>query len=419
MKLHRTASFLTTLSLTASLWGAGYEFEGVGARQVSRAGAAIADSNDWTSLYWNPASIPVASQATGSEFGFELFGGEAYGKDSNSMSSLPGVGAAFAKDDLHSNFILGALGLIMPIGSKGGWGVGFYTPLLQGANFEDSMTASPTSRVILENSATILTATLSGGYQFTPKFSGGAGLNLLYGRLISDVTLTNFPFATNTLHSEADGDGTDLEAIFGLRYDATPKFSVGANYRSGSDVELEGDATAVHSSGLIPNESSSFSYELRHPPTWGIGTAFRPSPNFTWTVDFNRTLWHRFISNVVYDNPGSSQPNLPNAFHWKDSYKIRTGIEWKASERVIYLAGYSFDHQAIDGQSIDFATSLDVPMHRVAVGATRIWKESFETTLGVIGGSGSRNEGGVDYRLSGYQVMLETRFLFSRPRASS
>ncbi len=388
-----------------SLWAAGYEFEGVGARQAGRAGAAIADADDWTAIYWNPGNIAAAAQHS-REFGVEIFGGEAFAHDPNSLSKLPA--GPFPKTDLHSNFILGAIGGIVPIGEKGGIGFGFYTPLLQGAKFQSVANNANQTAIDLDNSAAILTWNVSGSYRFTDRFSAGAGLNVLYGRFTSDIDLFNYFVPTDHLNNSLDGNGIGLEGIFGVRGELSDKWSVGAVYRTGSDIDIKGDASADYT--LTFTQHSTFHYDLRHPPTYGIGAAFRPTGRWTLTTDYDRTVWHRFVSNIRYDTPQTFLPNLPNTFDWSDTWKLRFGSRLKVSSKSEWLAGYSYDVPALDEPSVDFSTSIDVFMQRFSTGFAHAWNERVETILSVLAGYGERHIADQTYHLSGYQIMLETRF---------
>lgn len=389
---------------------AGYEFEGVGARQVSRAGAAIADADDWSAIYWNPAAMGRAGRPA-LEFGVELFGGEAFASDSNSLSTLPAASANFQRTDIHSGFLLGAMGLVFPVGDRAALGAGFYTPLLQGASFTDVSADPVPVRIDLDNSAAILTWALAGSYRVTDRLFAGAGLNLLYGRLTSDVTVDNFLVPGNSSANEVDGDGLGLEGVVSLHYDPRPWLSLGAVYRTGSDLTLEGDATVDSTSSFIPNERSDFEYELRHPASWGVGAAFRTPEAWVFTLDFNQTLWNRFVGNIVYDTPGSLIVNQPNTFNWRDSWKIRFGAKRRLSATTDLFAGLSRERPALDDGSIDLSTSIDVPMTRFSAGVAHRWRPFLETTLGVIAGYGKRSDPSATYRLTGYQVMAEVRLL--------
>jgi long-chain fatty acid transport protein len=394
---------------SAGLWAAGYEFEGVGARHVSRGGAAIADADDWTAIYWNPANL--AKKRTG-EFGVEIFSGEAFGHDPNSLSAL--VGPIFPKHDLHSNFILGALGALVPVGERGAIGFGFYTPLLQGAQFKSVGTNANRTTIDLDNSAAILTWNISGAYKITDRFSAGAGVNLLYGRFMSDIRMTNYLFAGDSVVNKVDGDGVALEGMLGFRVEATKTVSLGAVYRSGSDIDIEGDGSSDYATTVpfpfTQNDRSKFHYDLRHPSTWGVGVAVRPNTRWTLTTDYDRTLWHRFVSNIRYDNQTQFLPNAANSFDWKDTYKIRLGSRFKCSDKNELIAGYSYEEPALDSGSVDFSTAIDVYMNRFSFGVAHAWSEKLETTLGLVAGYGERTIANQTYHLSGYQVMLETRF---------
>lgn len=385
-------------------FGSGYEFEGIGARQISRAGAAAADSDDWTAVYWNPANLAKLRKDMGRQAGLEVFGGMVYGKDTNSLSSLP-VGAIFSKQNIASSFILGAAGAALPLGERMGVGFGFYTPLLQGSNFSDA-TATGVN-LDLKSSAGILAWNASAGYQVLPELALGLGLNVLYGRIDSKITLIT-PFDTNTSHLNADGIG--YEGIAGLRYDPHPKFSMGFTFRTGSRLNLKG--TGYATSLFLPAESTTFRFQLRQPPTSDAGLAFRPREDWTLSMDLHQTYWDAFTSAQEHDPSGLLLRTTPNAFNWRNTWKLRFGLAHRLTRRLELLGGYVFDRPAIDSSSIDIATAIDVPMHRFSGGAAYRWRDNLETSLGAIGGSGRRHEGGVNYGVSGWQLMAETRFGF-------
>lgn len=387
--------------------GSGYEFEGIGARQVGRAGAATADADDWTAVYWNPAALVRGAQKNGGELGAQAFGGMAFARDSNSLSNLPGVGAVFAKDRLDSGFILGAFGGLVPVGERAALGFGFYTPLLQGAEFQDvALSGAPT--LDYKASAGILVWNVSGSVALSPEWSLGAGLNHLYGRIKTESSLTNLaPFGD--VHSKLAGDGTALEAVFGLRWDPRRWFSAGAAIHSGADVTIKGDAEAEAT--VLPNERTPFTYSLRQPPTLDLGIALRPREGWTWTLDLHQTYWRRFSSGFRYARPGTLLADRSNAFQWRDTWKLRLGLRRELGPWEL-LGGYSFDRRALDTSSVDFSSAVDVPMHRLSAAIAKRWNRRLQTTVGAIGGAGSRREGAVRYRLSGFQLMAESRLVF-------
>lgn len=398
------------LAMNGAAWAAGYEFEGVGARHVAKGGAAIAASNDWTAVYWNPGNLSAATQDGTRELGLEVFGGEAHAEDSNSLSNLPGIGAVFDDRDVRSPYVLAALGGAFPVGTRGAVGFGFYTPLLQGADFND--TAGGLS-LDFENAAGLLVWNVSGSVEVTDRFAAGAGVNVLYGRIENRSTVTNFPLAGNTIDTDLEADGYGLEAVVGLRYEATDRLRLGAVYRSGSDVSLSGEATVNNTANaFLADERSELTFDLRHPPTAGIGAAYRATDRLDVSLDVNRTFWGRFSNATQYDTNGTFLVDSSNSFNWRNTWKLRAGAEFRVTEETNVLAGYSFDQPALDERSVDLSTAINTYMHNLSAGVAHRWGSKLETILGLLYGTGTRDEGNNSYKLSGWQAMFENRVRF-------
>jgi len=419
-KVFLSAVLISLAGAPLPCFGSGYEFEGIGTREVSRAGAAVADSDDWSAVYWNPANIVRATAKSGTEIGLEAIYGIAREKDSNSLSSSL-AGPIFQKDQLDSRSVLGALGVISPLGDKAAVGFGVYTPLLQGVDFHDKSDSMGTV-LDYKGSAMVLTSNISLSAQITPSFSAGAGLNLLYGRIHSETNLTALvvpnpflipPTLTANVNGKLDGSGLGTEGVFGLTWDPHPALSLAATYRTGSDIPVKGDASADSSSILgSQHESSRFKFSLRQPPTLDTGLACRPGNRWTLSFDVHQTYWHRFSNETTYDTPGALLTDRPNTFTWRDTWKLRFGASWQAAQNTTLLAGYSYDRFALDSGSVDFANVVDPSMHRFSAGVAQRWGKRFETILGAIGGFGNRSENGLRYGLSGFQLMAESRLTF-------
>ncbi|OVE77924.1 hypothetical protein BVX98_01615 [bacterium F11] len=389
------------------LFGSGYEFEGVGTREVARAGAAVASADNWTAVYWNPGNIVRAVKGNKKQIGLQFFGGGLNGTDSNSISGLPGVAGAFSRQHISSNYFLGALGILAPLGEKWGFGFGFYTPLLQGTEFSDFSSGSGTT-IDYESQAGILVWNLSTSVELSDQLAAGVGLNILYGKFSIENKLSN-PILTST--GELEGDGTALEGIFGLRFDPHPQLSLGAVYRTGGNADIKGDAKATRTG--LTNEATTFTTELRHPPTLGLGIAYRPLPKWTVELDFNQTFWTRFTNAIQYENQGLLLTNSGNSFNWKDTWKLRLGTEVALTEKTDIMGGIAYDRgKAVDPGNVDITTTLDVSRISYAAGAAHKWNERWEFLLGSIVGGGDRTENNTNYKLWGWQFMGEVQFNF-------
>jgi len=87
-------------------------------------------------------------------------------------------------------------------------------------------------------------------------------------------------------------------------------------------------------------------------------------------------------------------------------------VSRRLSDRTELLGGYSFGKPAVNAASTDMITTIDVPMHRFSAGVAHRWSEGFETIVGAVGGAGRRRTDEATFRLSGFQLMLETRLGF-------
>lgn len=391
----------------------GYEFDGVGARSIARGGAVIADAADWTAIYWNPANLAGVKRR---EAGLELKGGLSKTRDGNSFN-VGGTGGIFSKKKTDSSFFFGSAGSVVPLNEDSALGVGLYLPLLQGSKFKDNHPLNAAFNSIdYEGSAVIGVGNISYARRLTEKFSGAVGLNVIYGRLKSDMTLDYtlilpgpIVVGPDVLTQDMEAGGYAVEAVFGGKYELTDRLAAGAVFRSGAKVKLKGEANAV--SNQLGTEKSDMEFTLKQPPTSGVGLAWKNGGRWTFTADFTQTWWRGFSNAIDYKTPGTILTDTSNTFDWKTSYKYRLGALWKYNERTDFMAGYAYDTPAIDGGSIDFSSAIDVPMHRFTAAASRRWGD-FEGTLAALYGQNSRNANGVNYRLGGEYLIAEGKYRF-------
>ena len=400
--------FLNSL-LPARVSAAGYEFDGIGARSVARGGAVIADAADWTAIYWNPANLPGVAR----QVGLELRAGKMESKDGNSFKNPFTV---FSRTKNSPSFVLGSAGGVIPLNLRSAIGFGFYVPIMQGVAFEDTDKLGLYNKFKSEGYAALAVTNVSYASELTGKLSGGAGLDIIYAKLKSK-TVNDFAFfpvtsGPDVIKSELDGHGYGLEGVFGLKYKQNEELSYGAVFRTGSKFDIKGDASATHSNGLLPDERSDFTLHFKHPPTSGAGFAWKIKKALTLTGDITQTWWKGFSNKTTYDTPGPRVlKSSANTYKWVNSVKFRAGALWNYDQRTDFLFGYAFDTPAIDKNSIDFSTAIDVPMHRFSAAATRKFG-SLDWTLGALAGGGSRKAGGVHYSVKGWYVMSEVSYRF-------
>lgn len=406
-------NIIVTLGLLTALPAAGfcsgYEFDGVGAAAVARGGAVIADASDWTAIYWNPANL---TDVKGREAGLELKTGTMYPKDGNSINTP--LGNPFDKTRQNSSFLFGSMGSAVRLDENSALGAGLYLPLLQGSKFKDTdPTPSFYNSTDYEGFAGLAVWNVSYARRLGDKFSAAAGANLIYGKLksesVSDFAVSPLTFGPDVVRQELEGDGYGLEGVFGLKYRHSDALAFGAVFRTGSRVMMYGSATAT--SQALPAEKSDFRFKLKQPATSGIGAAWQARRTLKLSMDLTQTWWSGFSNKTTYKTPGLLIRSNDNTYDWKNSFKFRAGAVWSASERTDLLFGYAFDTPALDKDSVDFSTAVDVPMHRLTAGLTRNWS-SLRGTVTAMSGYGRRTSGGVDYSLYGFALLAEAAYRF-------
>ena len=406
------AGFLFNLLSPGGVRASGYEFDGVGAASVARGGAVVADSPDWTAIYWNPANLAGAPR----QAGLELRGGSSHSKDGNSFNT-PGFPDPnpFNKKTSDSSFLFGAAGAVVPLKNDSALGFGVYTPIMQGSNFKNNATApvSLFNSLDYKSQVVLAVANLSYSRKLSDSLSAGLGVNLVYvdfqTKAVSSFAVNPFTFSPDVETAKLNGSGSGLEGVAGVKYDYTKELAFGAVFRTGSKFKVSGDATAV--SQVLPRETSNFEVWLKQPPTSTLGAAWQARKALKLTCDLSQTWWRGFSNAKTFDTPGSMLQSSGNTLDWKTSYKFRAGALWNYDEKTDLMFGYAFDTPAIDKNSIDFSTAIDVPMHRFSAAITKKWRP-VEATLGALAGSGKRTAGGVDYSLSGWYLMAEAKYLF-------
>jgi long-chain fatty acid transport protein len=386
---------------------AAYEFEGIGARQVSRGGAAVADVADWTAHYWNPAGLLAASDG-GLRAGFEAFGGVAKSDDGDSLSRL--AGPVFGKNRLESGFLLGSLGVAAPAGDGWAWGGGVYTPLLQGADFDDT-----NGVLALDHRAAagILVANVSVARRLAEGLALGVGVNAVRASLFSESRLDVIPLGSRTT-SRLEGDGWAPEGVLGLQWKLNARWSAGALYRTGARVVIEGDSEATATGA--PKETSRFRSDFNHPATAAAGVAWRPTERLGVGVEVDYTHWRPFRGAIDFEAPGPIVGgDVPDSFDWRNTFKYRVGAAWTVRPGTDLLAGYSYDRPALDDASVDFSTTVDVPVSRYSGGVAQRLGDRWEAAAGVLFAQGRRRSGSrpVAYTLHGWQAMGEVSRRFA------
>ena len=191
------------------------------------------------------------------------------------------------------------------------------------------------------------------GIRVTEQLYLGFGVDLLVGYINAEIDKDYLGSAEPTLpdyrldvHSDAIGAG--LQGVFGVLYKVHPRVNIGAVYRSGAKIKLDGNtqASLYFPDGNPLNdldEESDQYHRFRFPPSWALGLAWRPTDRLQLSFDWNRVDWTKFYwppGRVKYDRQGALLRSVNNDPGWFPADSYRMGVEYRLSPEWTWRAGY-------------------------------------------------------------------------------
>lgn len=362
MKVFRFVTiFLLSLGF---LFPAAFELNEHGAKAVAMGSAFIAQANDPSAIFYNPAGIAFTS---GTAF---YLGGTSimvWG-DFEGADPFPGTGI---KEEMESQtFLLPALYFVHRFSDKISAGIGVYSPF--GLSTKWKNPDSFTGRFISTDSGiTMVTINPVVAFKLAENVSLGVGIQYSMSKVklnkheLVDLTLYGLGvYDAINFSYESDMKGT-ISFNAGLLWKVNDKFNIGFTYRHGQKADYTGtlELTQIPTGNLVVDAIISLlpfvgapidmGVELNYPASFGAGVAYKASEKFLFEIDINYTLWSQYdkISIKFFDNPFLEDAEFPQFY--EDSITIRMGGEYKASETLFLRAGYVYDPAAAKPESVD------------------------------------------------------------------
>lgn len=340
-----------------------------GARATAQGEAFVAQADDATAVYYNPAGMAQLEGTHGAGGVYALFPGYKFSgvtghEEMNSESYSPHF---YAVSDFGAfeNWRFG-VALNVPYGNLVDWG--------KLGSFRYTVTES---RLRVINFAPTVS------YKINDQLSIGAGMNLYR----ADTEIKRMvPFAPIPLpppfppltfpdgRFKFKGDGMGLGATVGVLYKLNEQHAFGFTYRSPFQVDLDGDATLYNGPALFPLNygPSPTTARLEFPQSVAFGYAFRPIKQLKLEFDIDWTNW-----DVLNDvrlrsrNPLFSAQAAPAAntlpFHWMDSFFYEFGAQYDLNDHWAVRAGYIFSENTVPERTFS-PTIADADRHVFSIG---------------------------------------------------
>ncbi len=270
-------AILLIASLSASLFAAGVDLTGIGARATALGGNYRAVANDWSAMYWNPAgmaftkgwhagvSLEFIKPTVGYTPAKSLAGQQFSATDSTEKENEP------------KTFLVPAGGIYYSDG-KFAFGLGVWAPFGLGAKWDLLNTSTYNSaypKYEYDDDLKIIDIHPTFSYRLSDNLSVGLGASLVLANIMiqkpnftpnpyiynTDITQNPAlkPFLTFVMPKDAltspydhlltdtklEGDGTTFGGSLGIMYKPVETLSIGLSARYYANVPLEGTVNAT------------------------------------------------------------------------------------------------------------------------------------------------------------------------------
>jgi long-chain fatty acid transport protein len=340
---------------TSNLFAGGFQLNEHGARAMAMAGAFTGLANDPSAVFFNPAGI---TQLDGTKFyagSTLILPMHSYTSPAPMNSETETLGQTFAVINFYATHKLSDR-ISIGVGVNNQYGLGTKWD----ANWVGKYLALETNIKSFFFTPVIAVKILD-----NLSISGGATIamaNVLITNKVKSAIGGTDPLVT----LEADYT-TAIGFTAGILWKPTNKLQIGAAYRSESTFDFSGTVTSDPASFVhptykinIPYPNGSASASLTTPQNLSVGLAFMPNDAWTIAVDGQYVGWSSYgtLEITLHDynaaNPTVAGSTVESAKKdWQDTYILRLGFEYKASDNFALRFGVLYDHNPVKTMYVD------------------------------------------------------------------
>lgn len=342
------------IALSASIaFASGFSIYEQGAKATAMGGAFIAQANNVSGVFYNPAGIT-------SQEGFRIGLGTTI------------IMPAFAfqgPDNIDPNLYTKANDLIFPpstfyatykINDDLAAGFGFYTLFGLGSDWDKNWPGRQLATV-----STVETFYFNPviAYRIMDGLSVAAGFSVVVATVSLEKSVF-YPVRAMMGESKLEATTTGYSYNFGLQYELTNALTIGAVFRGNTMLEFtDGDATFdfptssndfinQEIASLFPNTKGNADIEL--PNLIGVGISYQFTDQLVAEFDWMQLGWSSYDKlKVVFDKPvGGSTESVAERMY-EDSYSLRFGLEYMVDKQLAVRLGYLRDNHAVPDNRVE------------------------------------------------------------------
>jgi long-chain fatty acid transport protein len=351
---------LAALALSATAAGVasagGFEVPMQNARAAGQADAFIAQADDASAVWYNPAGL---TQVEGNQVvlgGYALFMDWHFDADSgpgqvmHDEALLPHF---YAVTDLGTEKWRLGIGVNNSFGLKEDWGSEGALRFIVDEAQLIAMNISPTV-----------------AYKVDDHLSLGFALNVYYGDITLDrrAMLGAPPIPEGSFHLE----GHDWAVGFtpSVMWKINEQHQVGAFYRSRVSFDLHGSAE-LGIPGAPDVSPQRTNVKVNLPQQIGVGYAFKPTEKLKLEADVIWTDWNDFDRvQIKSENPLFNGSQIPA--DWRSGFTYRLGAQYQVDKNWTIRGGYAYSQNAIPNATFTpIVPDSDYHLFAAGIGYTR------------------------------------------------
>lgn len=335
MKKH--ALLAASLLFPAAMsFGAGYQLNLQGLRQLAMGGGGAAWVWDASTIFYNPGGLSRMD-------GIQAYGSALFIMPSTKYIQQPTGGYSYTSSEQtfvpFNVYVGGTVGKQKRLGV----GLGVYTPFGSGLKWDDDWTGRYINQSIKLQSI-FFQPTVS--YRVSDIVSIGAGFVYAYGNVNLKQAIPAQDQTGADGHAELKGHGNGFGYNVGIHIRANENLQFGLTYRSEVKMKVNGgDATfnvPVSLSSEFPN--TNFSTSLPLPQVLSVGAGFRPCKRLVLTANFDLVGWKSYDTlRFDYDQQTAQLQNTRTPRLYKNTLAMRAGANYQVCKTFNLMAGIAYD----------------------------------------------------------------------------
>ena len=340
MKKHLFAASLLLSAMTS--FGAGYQLNLQGLRQLAMGGTGTGWVWDASTIYYNPGGLARLKGIQVYASSMVIAPTVAYGNQANSGMQSTSVTTKSRTFMPFSMYIGGPL----QQDSRFALGLGIYTDAGIGITWDENWIGKYLVQSI-DMKAIFFQPTIS--YRVSDFLSVGGGFIYANGSLdlrqalpVHGLQGPNEDDGEANLHGSANGVGFNV----GVHMKPSDALQIGLTYRSQVNMSLGGGVATftVPKSIATSFPNTHFDTQLPLPQVASIGIGIRPAEKLTLQVDLSYTGWNSYDSlRINFEAHTSSLKDMHEPRHYKNTWTPRIGANYKLGKVVSVMAGGAYD----------------------------------------------------------------------------